>query len=82
MPLCTAKNAVALLLDHMSVLRVTDRPDWLACLDSPTAAPAWPRVLAGQGGGPRLTPARLPTPLPPQDQDSGADGPQLPPAAG
>ena len=64
----------------VSVLRVTDRPDWLACLDSPTAAPAWPRVLAGQGGGPRLTPARLPTPLPPQDQDSGADGPQLPSA--
>jgi dihydroxyacetone kinase len=34
----------------ISLLEVTDHPDWLSCLDAPTAAPAWPCVLRSVSG--------------------------------
>ena len=46
----------------VSVLVVTNKPDWLDCLDCSTAAPAWPAVLGGTG--PRSTPAKIPAPVP------------------
>jgi dihydroxyacetone kinase len=43
----------------VSVLKVTDRPEWLELLDTPTLAPAWPVVLRAAAGGDRVTPARV-----------------------
>jgi len=44
----------------ISLLRVTDHPEWLQYLDAPTDAPAWPRVLQSSSGNDRVTPARVP----------------------
>jgi len=43
----------------ISLLKVTDHPDWLAWLDAPTAAPAWPCVLSSNSSKERITPARI-----------------------
>ena len=43
-----------------SLLKVTDHPEWLSCLDAPTSAPAWPCVLSSISGAERQTPARIP----------------------
>ena len=45
----------------ISLLRVTEHPEWLQLLDAPTAAPAWPSVLRSSGGADRKTPKRVPT---------------------
>ena len=44
----------------ISLLRVTDHPEWLEHLDAPTQAPAWPKVLSNAKNRNRQTPARLP----------------------
>ena len=44
----------------ISLLKVTDHPEWLSCLDAPTSAPAWPCVLSSISGAERQTPARIP----------------------
>ena len=43
-----------------SLLKVTDHPEWLSCLDAPTSAPAWLCVLSSYSGAERQTPARIP----------------------
>jgi len=44
----------------ISLLKVTDHPDWLTHLDAPTAAPAWPCVLRSISGPERTNPTRIP----------------------
>lgn len=39
---------------------MTDHPDWLDHLDSPTDAPAWPKTLNCSGSKDRVTPAKVP----------------------
>ena len=46
----------------ISLLRVTDHPEWLEHLDAPTEAPAWPKVLNAANMRDRHTPRRLPAP--------------------
>ena len=46
----------------ISLLRVTDHPEWLDHLDAPTEAPAWPKVLNTASIRDRHTPRRLPAP--------------------
>merc|ERR1712013_449788 len=43
----------------VSVLKVTNRPDWEALLDAATSAPAWPAVLRGSAGPDRVTPLKV-----------------------
>ncbi|CAG0880743.1 unnamed protein product [Darwinula stevensoni] len=47
---------------QISVLKVTNHPEWLRYLDAPTDAPAWPRPLMMPGIKNRFTPDRLPSP--------------------
>ena len=44
----------------ISLLKVTNHPEWLTHLDAPTAAPAWPCVLRSISGPARTTPSRIP----------------------
>jgi len=44
----------------ISLLKVTEHPDWLEWLDAPTSAPAWPSILSSSAGPARTTPARIP----------------------
>jgi len=43
----------------ISLLKVTDHPDWLKYLDAPTEAPAWPCVLRSNSGPDRSNPPRI-----------------------
>jgi len=43
----------------ISLLKVTDHPDWLKYLDAPTEAPAWPPVLRSSAGPDRSNPPRI-----------------------
>lgn len=44
----------------LSILKVTDYPEWVELLDRTTSAPAWPVVLGSMRGGDRVTPGRHP----------------------
>ena len=46
----------------ISLLRVTDHPEWLEHLDAPTEAPAWPKVLNAAAMRDRHTPGRMTAP--------------------
>lgn len=35
---------------HVSLLRLTDHPEWVGLLDAPTSAPAWPHPFLAQDG--------------------------------
>ena len=43
----------------ISLLKVTDYPQWLEYLDAPTAAPAWPKVLTSANNLTRVTPQKV-----------------------
>jgi len=43
----------------VSILKVSEHPDWIQLLDSPTSAPAWPVVLHSVGGKERRNPDRV-----------------------
>ena len=47
----------------VSVLKVTDHPDWLDLLDEPTSAPAWPATLMAADSRNRINPSCV-EPLP------------------
>ena len=44
----------------ISLLKVTDYPQWLEYLDAPTDAPAWPKVLTSANNLTRVTPPKVP----------------------
>jgi len=63
----------------VSVLKVTDHPDWLDLLDAPTSAPAWPATLMAADSRNRINPSCV-EPLPTLTSEWSLKGVKLSPS--